>query len=93
MARRHDHDLVLRRPTARRVRTTYLSVVEAAAYLNVSVRFIRGMVAERRVRFHKVGKFLRFDAVDLDAMAETVEVAAGATELADRVWFSARRLG
>src|SRR3954463_10839197 len=54
--------------TSEGVRTRYLTIVEASAYLNVSVGFLRGVVAERRVRFCKVGKFLRFDVVDLDAL-------------------------
>jgi excisionase family DNA binding protein len=53
----------------------YLSVQEAAEYLSTSVRFIRRLVAERRVAFHKVGKFVRFAVSDLDAF-----VAAGRVE-------------
>jgi excisionase family DNA binding protein len=79
--------------TSEGVRTRYLTIVEASTYLNVSVGFLRGVVADRRVRFCKVGKFLRFDVVDLDALAETFEVGAGDSDRADRVWLSARRLG
>lgn len=39
---------------------------EAAAYLNVTERWIRRAVADRRIDFIKVGKLLRFDLVDLD---------------------------
>jgi excisionase family DNA binding protein len=53
----------------------YLSVQEAADYLSTSVRFVRRLVAERRVAFHKVGKFVRFAVCDLDAF-----VAAGRVE-------------
>jgi excisionase family DNA binding protein len=53
----------------------YLSVEEAAEYLSTSVRFIRRLVAERRVAFHKVGKYVRFAVSDLDAF-----VAAGRVE-------------
>lgn len=45
----------------------YLSVPEAAAYLNTKVRFVRRLVAERRVPFHKVGRHIRFAISDLDA--------------------------
>lgn len=45
----------------------YLTVDQAAEYLNVSVRFIRRLVAERRVPFHKAGNRLRFRPADLDA--------------------------
>lgn len=44
----------------------YLSVPEAAEYLNTSVRFIRRLIAERRVAFHKLGKHVRFAVSDLD---------------------------
>ena len=44
----------------------YLSVPEAATYLNTSVRFIRRLVAERRVAFHKLGKHVRFAVADLE---------------------------
>jgi excisionase family DNA binding protein len=41
----------------------------------MSVRFVRRLVAERRVAFHKVGRSVRFTAADLD-----VFVAAGRVE-------------
>jgi excisionase family DNA binding protein len=65
----------------------YLSVPEAAEYLSTSVRFIRRLIAERRVAFHKVGKFVRFETADLDAF-----VAAGRVEPVDisDVWRSMR---
>jgi excisionase family DNA binding protein len=43
-----------------------LTLDEAAAYLNVSVRFMRRLVAERRVAYHKLGALLRFRREDLD---------------------------
>lgn len=48
----------------------YLSVAEAAEYLSTSERFVRRLVAERRVPFHKVGRYVRFSAVDLDAFVQ-----------------------
>ena len=51
-----------------------LTLAEAAAYLNVSERFVRRLVAERRVAFHKVGHFVRFRAADLDAFLEAGRV-------------------
>jgi excisionase family DNA binding protein len=39
----------------------------AAAYLGANPSFLRRLVLERRVRYYKVGKFVRFRAVDLDA--------------------------
>ena len=38
----------------------------AAEHLCVSPRFVRRLVAERRIAFHKVGRLLRFDVRDLD---------------------------
>lgn len=42
------------------------TVDEVAARLGVSVRFVRRLVAERRIPFVKVGKFVRFDPADLE---------------------------
>jgi excisionase family DNA binding protein len=38
----------------------------AAARLGVTVRFVRRLVAERRIPYVKVGKFVRFDPADLE---------------------------
>lgn len=45
---------------------TWLDVDGAADWLGVEVRFVRRLVAERRVVYYKVGRYLRFDADDLD---------------------------
>jgi len=45
-----------------------LTLSEAAAYLNVTDRYVRRLVAERRVAYHKVGRLLRFLPSDLDAL-------------------------
>ena len=73
-------------------RSRYLSIVEAADYLNVGVRFMRRLVADRRIRYFKVGKFLRFDPSDLDAFAIAGEVQVGQDDLVDGTWMTARRL-
>ena len=44
-----------------------LGVLELADRLGTSERFVRRLVSERRVPFHKVGKFVRFDPEDIDA--------------------------
>ena len=49
---------------------TLLDVAAAAAHLGVSEAFVRRLVLEKRVRYFKVGKFVRFRAVDLDAFVE-----------------------
>jgi excisionase family DNA binding protein len=46
------------------------SVGEAAEYLNVGERFIRRVVAERRIPFVKVGKYVRLKKSVLDAFIE-----------------------
>lgn len=51
-----------------------LTLSEAAAYLNVTERYVRRLVAERRVAYHKVGRLLRFRPSDLDALFEAGRV-------------------
>jgi excisionase family DNA binding protein len=50
-----------------------LSVEEAATELGTPVRFVRRLIHERRIRFHKIGKYVRISQSDLDAF-----IAAGA---------------
>jgi excisionase family DNA binding protein len=52
----------------------YLTVGEAAIYLNTSVRFVRRLIAERRIAFHKVGSHVRLAVVDLDAFVQAGRV-------------------
>jgi excisionase family DNA binding protein len=52
----------------------YLNVQEAAEYLNTSVRFIRRLIAERRVAFHKVGSHVRLAVEDLEAFVQAGRV-------------------
>lgn len=47
-----------------------LDVGGAAAYLAVTEAFVRRLVLERRVRYFKLGKFVRFRTDDLDAFIE-----------------------
>jgi excisionase family DNA binding protein len=44
-----------------------LTLVEAAAYTNLSGRFLRREIQRRRVAVVRLGRTLRFDARDLDA--------------------------
>jgi excisionase family DNA binding protein len=46
---------------------SYLTVQEAADYLNTSVRFVRRLIEERRIAFHKVGRHVRLRQADLEA--------------------------
>lgn len=68
----------------------HYSVPEAAAYLNTSVRFVRRLVADRRITFYKLGRHVRFKRADLEAF-----VQAGRVEpiTADSVRRDLRRAG
>jgi len=65
--------------------TKYLTVDEAAAYLNTGIRFVRRLIAERRIAFHKVGAHVRLAVADLDAF-----VQAGRVEPAQVNWSGGR---
>jgi excisionase family DNA binding protein len=52
-----------------------LSIEEAADRLGTSPRFIRRLIAERRIAFTKLGRHVRLDSSDIDAF-----VAAGRVE-------------
>lgn len=58
---------------------TLLGVGELAERLGTSERFVRRLVAERRMPFLKVGKFVRFDPRDVDAwlVEHRVDAVAG----------------
>jgi excisionase family DNA binding protein len=60
----------------RNVQTKWLSKSEAAAYLACSERFIERLVSERRLTFHRFGKFVRIAQEDLDTFAEAGRVEA-----------------
>ncbi len=53
----------------------YLTVAESALYLNTSVRFIRRLIAERRIAFHKFGTHVRLAVADLDSFIQAGRVA------------------
>lgn len=48
----------------------YLTVAMAAEYLGTGERFVRRLVAERRVVFYKVGSHVRFTVADLEAFVQ-----------------------
>jgi excisionase family DNA binding protein len=60
-----------------------LTVEQAASILNVSIRFIRRLVAERRIAVVRLGRHIRFARSDLDAF-----IAAGREEVftPQRAW-------
>jgi excisionase family DNA binding protein len=51
-----------------------LSIEQAAARINMSERYVRRLVAERRIPFHKLGRSVRIKAVDLAAHVESGRV-------------------
>ncbi len=51
-----------------------IDVDTAAERLNVTPRFVRRLVTERRVPYFKVGKFIRFDPVELESWLEDCRV-------------------
>lgn len=71
----------------------YLNINEAAAYLNVTVRFMRRLVADHHVQYYKVGKFLRFERRDLDSYVQGRVVRPVVDDISSRVWLGTRTLG
>ena len=53
----------------------FLTVEEAADQLGTPVRFVRRLIHERRIPFHKIGRYVRIDQTDLAAF-----IAAGRIE-------------
>jgi excisionase family DNA binding protein len=51
-----------------------LTLRQAAAYLNLNDRYVRRLVAERRIPYFKVGRLLRFSSTDLDVFLEACRV-------------------
>ena len=43
-----------------------IGIDQLAARLGVSERFVRRLVDERRIAFHKIGRYVRFDPDDVD---------------------------
>lgn len=69
--------------------TRLLDVAAAAAHLGVSQAFIRRLVLEKRIRYYKVGKFVRFRPEDLERFVEAgrrdpVEIRVHGTAALDR---------
>ena len=44
-----------------------LTVAQAALALGTGPRFVRRLIAERRIRFHKLGRHVRISEADLAA--------------------------
>ncbi|GIE32259.1 hypothetical protein Ait01nite_053040 [Actinoplanes italicus] len=62
-----------------------LTVAELALVLKVEVRFVRRLVAERRIQFTKVGKYVRFYRSDVQDF-----IASGRVEPVTVAWSGGR---
>jgi excisionase family DNA binding protein len=58
------------------VEISMLTPEQAAARLGTSIRFVRRLVAERRIPFFHIGKHLRFLSTDVDEF-----IAAGRVDV------------
>ena len=56
---------------------TLLSVEQAAERLGTSVRFVRRLIAERRITYVKLGRHVRIAEHDLINFVATARVEAG----------------
>ena len=76
---REHHKLDTRRPTSSLAGfdrgRALVDIAALAERLDVSVRFVRRLVHERRVPFLKIGKFIRFDPDEIDSWLDSHRVA------------------
>ena len=63
--------------TTKRLLSPLMDLDEVAERLGVSPRYVRRLVAERRIAYLKVGHLLRFDTEVVDAWLEACEVGPG----------------
>ena len=61
---------------------TLLTVAQAAERLGTSVRFVRRLIAERRIAYVKLGRHVRIAAEDLEAFIVAGRVEGGAAQKA-----------
>ncbi len=52
-----------------------LSIEQLADWLGLTDRFIRRLVAARRIPFLKIGKFIRFDPTEIEPWLDSQRVA------------------
>ena len=43
-----------------------LNIDQAAARLGINSRFVRRLILEKRIPYHKIGRYVRFDPIDLE---------------------------
>jgi excisionase family DNA binding protein len=51
-----------------------LNLEEAANRIGMSVRYVRRLIAERRIVFYRIGRSIRIDPADLTALVESSRV-------------------
>ena len=56
--------------------TELLDVAAAAHLLGIPPRFVRRLIAERRIRFYKLGRYVRIDRTDVEAFIAASRVEA-----------------
>jgi excisionase family DNA binding protein len=61
-----------------------IGVEGLAAWLGVEIVFIRRLVAERRIPFVKIGKYVRFDPVEVAAWVDEQRVGVHRTRSGHR---------
>ena len=61
-----------------------LTIDEAAAQLGTGERFVRRLIAERRICFHKIGRHVRISSTDLQEFIAASRVASVPTSSGPR---------
>lgn len=56
--------------------TEHFTVQEAADYMNTTVRFVRRLISERRIPFHRLGRHVRLKRTDVDTFIDAGRVEA-----------------
>jgi excisionase family DNA binding protein len=69
--------LTLRTPREATELDTLLSIEQTAEHLGTSVRFVRRLIAERRIAYVKLGRHVRIAERDLIIFVATGRVEAG----------------
>lgn len=60
---------------------TLLTIPEVAEQLKVGERFVRRLIFERRIAFHKIGRHVRISQADLDAFKRASRVDEGGSRM------------
>jgi len=59
--------------------TRALSIPEAAAYLGIGVRTLKGLLAARQIKFYRIGRRVVLRAIDLDRYLDQCAVRPART--------------